>query len=309
MTAQHLRVGADDWSRIWPNAPSSVIAAFARKTSVLEDAGILETRTRLAFFCANVEHECGGFTIKNLTENIMYTPARMAAVWPNRFASASAVIRRYGAGSGWQLRAFDDIYGNRMGNRPGTHDGSTFIGRGGPQVTGRDGYREVGNRAGRDLVANPIDACQHDLQPEVCAAFWSWKGLNRFADRNDFVGGVKVWNGGTNGLADRRAYMNGNEPIIARLLLVGDAIEAANDLGGDQPLARPIFNLAWTQEKLNELDRRGLLDLAAPLVVDGRYGMRTHGAVVAFQRKYGVAPVDGLAGPKTNGAIERLLAA
>jgi putative chitinase len=306
---QRLRVGADDWERIWPNAPSDVIAAFAAKGDVLAKAGVLDSRTRLAYFCANVEHECGGFTIRNLTENINYTPARMAAVWPNRFASASAVIRKYGAGAGWQLRAFDDIYGNRMGNRPGTHDGSTFIGRGGPQVTGRDGYREVGNRAGRDLVANPIDACRHDLQPEVCAAFWSWKGLNRFADAGDFVGGVKVWNGGTNGLADRRAQMAGNQPIIARLLLVGDAIDAANDLGGDHPLAKPVFNLTWTQEKLNELDRRGLLDLAAPLVVDGRYGMRTHGAVVAFQRKYGVAPVDGLAGPKTNGAIERLLAA
>jgi hypothetical protein len=27
-------------------------------------------------------------------------------------------------------KAFDDIYGNRMGNRPGSHDGSTYIGRG-----------------------------------------------------------------------------------------------------------------------------------------------------------------------------------
>jgi putative chitinase len=48
--------------------------------------------------------------------------------------------------AGWQQRAFDDIYGKRMGNRPGTRDGSRFIGRGGPQVTGRDGYAEVGKR-------------------------------------------------------------------------------------------------------------------------------------------------------------------
>ena len=51
-------------------------------------------------------------------------------------------------------------------------------GRGGPQVTGRNGYANVGKRAGRDLVANPIEACEHELQPEVCVAFWSWKGLN-----------------------------------------------------------------------------------------------------------------------------------
>lgn len=304
----HLRIGADDWQRIWPNAPSGVIAAFARKGSILQTAGILETRARLAYFCANVEHECGGFTIRNLTENINYTPSRMAAVWPNRFSSAGAVIAKYGAGPGWQLRAFDDIYGNRMGNRPGTRDGSTFIGRGGPQVTGRDGYANVGKRAGRDLVANPIEACEHELQPEVCVAFWSWKGLNSYADRGDFTGAVKVWNGGTNGMADRRAQMAGNEPIVSRLILVSDALEVANDLDGPAPIAEPVYDARWVQETLNKLDAKGIVDLPAPLVVDGRYGAKSHAAVLAFQRKFGVKPFDGIAGNLTKEALRKAAA-
>jgi putative chitinase len=115
---------------IFPRAPQVVLDAFVAKQDVLTNAGINATRNRLAFFFANIEHECGGFTIPNLTENINYTAARMAQVWPNRFKSASAVVAKYGQAVGWQKHAFDDIYGARMGNRPGTSDGSTFIGRG-----------------------------------------------------------------------------------------------------------------------------------------------------------------------------------
>ncbi len=207
---------------IFPHAPSEVLEAFVDKQEILAKAGINQTKTRLAYYFANIEHECGGFTIRNLTENIYYTPQRMAAVWPNRFRSAQDVINKYGSGSGWQLRAFDDIYGNRMGNRPGTSDGSRYIGRGGPQVTGRDGYKEVGDRCNIDLVTNPEFASRLNLQPEICTAFWSWKNLNQFADQGDFVGCVKRWNGGTNGLADRRALMAGNDPILRKLDNVED---------------------------------------------------------------------------------------
>lgn len=209
---------------LFPHAPQAVLDAFVSKQDVLAKAGINQSKTRLAYFFANIEHECGGFTIRNLTENILYTAERMHAVWPNRFGSAAAVRNKYGTAPGWQKKAFDDIYGNRMGNRPGTHDGSTFIGRGGPQVTGRDGYAEVGKRAGLDLVNHPELASDFAMQPEICAAFWSWKNLNAKADAGDFIGAVKLWNGGTNGLADRRALMAGNDPIIRRLAIVDDVM-------------------------------------------------------------------------------------
>lgn len=206
-----------DWRAIFPSAPNAIVAAFVNGAAPLDQAGITQSRTRLAYALANVEHECGGFAIPDLTENINYSARRMAEVWPNRFASAEDVKQKYGTRPGWQKKAFDDIYGNRMGNRPGTSDGSTYIGRGGPQITGRDGYREVGRRCGLDLVNNPQLASDPAAQPAILAAFWSWKNLNPFADAGDFVGCVKKWNGGTNGLADRKARMAGNEPIIRRL--------------------------------------------------------------------------------------------
>lgn len=202
-----IKLTAADWRTLFPRAPQVVIEAFASKQGVLDKAGITASQTRLAYFLANIEHECGGFSIRNLTENINYTVARMAQVWPNRFANAATIQAKYGTGKGWQLRAFDDIYGHRMGNRPGTSDGSTYIGRGGPQWTGRDGYAALERLTGLPVVSNPALACRLDLQPEICAAFWAWKRLNRFADAGDFVGCVRAWNGGANGLADRRAAL------------------------------------------------------------------------------------------------------
>ncbi len=212
-----FKLTAADWRAIFPRAPQEVINAFASKQAALDKAGITATKTRLAYFLANIEHECGGFTIKNLTENINYTATRMAQVWPNRFSSAAAVQAKFGTGPGWQIRAIDDIYGNRMGNRPGTSDGSRFIGRGGPQWTGRDGYAALERITGLPVLNDPTIASRLDMQPEICAAFWTWKNMNRFADANDFLGCVKAWNGGTNGLADRKAMMAGNDPVIKRL--------------------------------------------------------------------------------------------
>jgi putative chitinase len=205
--ADGVRLSLATMRAVFPNAPDTIISAFVEKQGVLSVVGLNQTRQRLAYCFANLHAETGGFTIKNLTENINYTAARMAAVWDNRFANAAAVQAKYGTAPGWQMKAFDDIYGNRMGNRPGTSDGSRFIGRGGPQITGRDGYAEIGKRIGVDLVSAPDLASNHALQPDIAAAFWDWKGMNRYADASNFIGCVKAWNGGTNGLTERQAQL------------------------------------------------------------------------------------------------------
>lgn len=214
--ATGVRLSLATLRAVFPEAPAAVINAFVEKQGVLTAVELNRTRQRLAYCFANLHAETGGFTIRNLTENINYTAARMAAVWPNRFKNLAAVQVKYGTAPNWQTKAFDDIYGNRMGNRPGTSDGSRFIGRGGPQITGRDGYAEIGRRVGVDLVGNPELAGSFALQPHIAAAFWNWKGMNRFADASDFIGCVKAWNGGTNGLAQRQSQLTRILPILQK---------------------------------------------------------------------------------------------
>ncbi len=226
-----LKLSEQDWRDIFPKAPDEIIAAFRDKASALDEAGITQSRTRLAYALANVEHECGGFTIKKLTENINYSAKRMAQVWPSRFASAADVVAKYGSGPGWRKRAFDDIYGNRMGNRPGTSDGSTYIGRGGPQITGRDGYLQVGKRCKLKLADDPELATLPEHQPAILAAFWSWKKLNKHADKGNFIACVRAWNGGLVGFADRKALLKGNDPIIQRLTYLASLMPTLEALG------------------------------------------------------------------------------
>lgn len=223
--ADGVRLSQATMRAVFPNAPDTIISAFVEKQGVLSAVGLNQTRQRLAYCFANLHAETGGFTIRNLTENTNYTDVRMAAVWPNRFKSAASVRFLFGTEQGWQLKAFDDIYGNRMGNRPGTSDGSRYIGRGGPQITGRDGYAEIGKRIGVDLVSAPDLACNHALQPDIAAAFWDWKGMNKFADAGNFIGCVKAWNGGTNGLSERRSQLARITKVLqgAELGAVADA--------------------------------------------------------------------------------------
>lgn len=237
-----IQLTADGLRKIFPKAPQDILDAFVAKQDVLDRVGVTHTRTRLSYFFANIEHECGGFTIRNLTENTNYSADRAVQVWPSRFKSAADCYAKVGSFAGdpdFHVKLLDNVYGNRMGNRPGTHDGSTFIGRGGPQWTGRDGYAELQRRTALQVVASPEIASAHTAQPEVCAAFWDWKKLNAKADAGDFKGAVRLWNGGQIGLADREAAMAGNDPYIARLQNVDRILPAAKELPGAPPTPAP----------------------------------------------------------------------
>lgn len=239
--ANVLKVDAVTLRKIFPKAPQQYIDGLVRGWPAMDRAGITATRTRLAYCLANVEHECGGFTIKNLTENINYTHARAAQIWPSRFHGGEAdVIRKYGVGAGWQMRMFNDVYGNRMGNRPGTVDGSRFIGRGACQHTGRDGYAEMEKRTSIPCVARPELAAAPDNQAPLIAAFWSWKNMNPTADAGDFRGVRRKWNGGYIGIADVEAKLNGNDPTIKAMAFAKAAMPILKELpGGPTPHQPP----------------------------------------------------------------------
>lgn len=105
----------------------------------------------VANILAQVHHETGG-TMMPISENLTYiTAKRIRQVWPSRFpteASAAPYVRNP---EGLAIR----VYGDRLGNRPGTRDGWLYRGQGQIQPTGRDHFVRFGELLGIDLVGHP----------------------------------------------------------------------------------------------------------------------------------------------------------
>lgn len=183
-------------------ARADIIAGIAdHAADVLPRYGITSA-LRLQHFFAQVAHECGGFTIRE--ENMNYSVKRLQEVWPKRFPSAAAAAPY--ANNPEKLGNY--TYGSRMGNGPpSSGDGFRYRGRSLAQHTGKDGYRAIEKITGLPLVQNPdlVNDPAHAL--ECAAAYWKWKKLAAPADRDDVVAVTKLWNGGTIGLADRKAWL------------------------------------------------------------------------------------------------------
>jgi putative chitinase len=187
--------------RLYPHAPTPRRAAFAAQGSALfQRHGLVQGDNRLAFFLAQIGHESSGLVV--IGENLNYSAAGLRRVWPRRFptdAQAAAYANRPEA-------IANLVYGGRLGNvEPG--DGYRYRGRGYIQLTGRDAYRQVGRLTGLPLEQEPALARQVDHLLTVACGFWTWKKLNPVCDTGDFVAVTRIVNGGTVGLAERRAWL------------------------------------------------------------------------------------------------------
>jgi putative chitinase len=132
------------------------------------------TPLRVAHFIAQLGHESGDF---RYTEEIA-------------------------SGSAYEGRA--DLGNTQKG------DGVRFKGRGLIQLTGRANYTQYGAARGRDYVTgvNPqLLSTDAFVAVDVACWFWSTRNINPLADADDIVKVTKRINGGTNGLADRRAKL------------------------------------------------------------------------------------------------------
>jgi putative chitinase len=223
---------------------------------------------------AQISHECGAGT--EVVENLNYSAAGLMSTWPSRFDAAKAALFAHD-----QQRIANEAYNGRMGNRLESEDGWNYRGRGGSQVTGRNGYTELGEKVGLPLIAQPdlVNNPQHFLECAV-ADFIICNCLPSAA--HDDVSGVTFHlNGGFIGLQQRTEW-------LARWKA------ALNGTGA--------HGTVWVQQSLNKLGAE------PPLLVDGSFGFATMAAVKAFQQTKGLE-VDGKVRPQTVAAIERALAA
>ena len=100
-----------------------------------------------------------------------------------------------------------------LGNtQPG--DGIKFKGRGFIQITGRSNYDILGKAFKVDLLNNPELLEKYPLVMLSAGWYWNNRKLNTKADVDDFLGITKKINGGTNGLEDRKKWLEKCKTII-----------------------------------------------------------------------------------------------
>lgn len=170
------------------------LGASPEIAKALEDCCIrygITTTLQKAHFLGQMAQESQGYT--KVVENMNYSAKRMAEVWPGRYAvdpkakvkvpNAKAVaLAKAGA------RAIaNDVYGGRMGNRPGTNDGWNYRGQAYKMITGLNNVRQYSfDTYGDDRVVRDPTMLQR-LPDSVYSGGWFWKvnNIGPHADRDD----------------------------------------------------------------------------------------------------------------------------
>lgn len=153
-------------------------------------------------FLANVAQESMEFGHKQ--ENMNYRASTMMKVWPRRFPDFTSC---YGL-AGVPRALANRVYGDRMGNRPGTDDGWNFRGGGFIGLTGREVYTKYAEFIGvtPEKAAELVRTTDEYAMDSAFWFFYVLKNLEGKAVQDDFVGIVKSINGGLIGLDVRKRY-------------------------------------------------------------------------------------------------------
>jgi predicted chitinase len=171
MTARYAyRLGWRSLKVVCPNLTTAQAKQLARDLGQAFYDFAATTRTRAAAAVAQLAHESAGF------------------VYREEIASGAAYEGRRDLGN----------------THPG--DGRRFKGRTYIQITGRSNYAAVSRALGHDFVAHPATLAEPAFAAKGAMWWWKTHGCNELADRGDFVALTRRINGGTNGLASRRAY-------------------------------------------------------------------------------------------------------
>lgn len=169
-------------------------------------------------------------------------------------------------------------------------DGHRYRGRGIFQLTGRANYRDIGKALGLPLEKQPDLAADPRNAVHIACKFWGDRDLNDLADADNVTAITRRINGGTNGLADRRAKLASAKKLIKRSQSVkapdpslplagGSEVTGAPDFGPDEVILTPSSPkdlISALQKLLNEKNY-------GKLNPDGDWGQLTSMAVLALQ--------------------------
>jgi putative chitinase len=182
-----------------------VAAAF---TSAFKRFGVLNSLP-IAHILAHCAHESSGFT--RTIENLNYSAERLLEVFPKR---VSPEIARQIAHN--EPAIGERVYGMRadLGNIL-AGDGYAFRGRWYPQLTGRATVE-----AFAEYLTLSLSALMQRDDPDINALAAVWfattfkAGLIGAAMSDDLERTTRIWNGGINGLPDRRRRLTAIKSIM-----------------------------------------------------------------------------------------------
>lgn len=173
----------------------------------------INTVRRIAAFISQMAHE--SHLKEGREENLNYSAKRLTQVWKSRFptlASAEPYARN-------PEKLANRVYAGRMGNGPElSGDGWRFRGAGPMQLTGRSNWTGFADAMG--MTVDQALTYGRTLEGGVMSAAWFWNAndLNRLADTPGVEDETRRINGGTHGLADRKARF---DRTVAALLAAG----------------------------------------------------------------------------------------
>ena len=296
-------LSASQLSSIFPQADGSTINAFVSSgLRALQSAGILEGVNRLAYFLAQLGHESNGLTVRE--ENLNYSASRLMQVWPSRFPTLASA-QKY---ENQPEKLANFVYGGRLGNDD-DGDGYKYRGRGFIQLTGRDTYKKIGSMIGVDLEKNPDLASEPATAAKIACAFWTSKNINPACDDGDFTQVTKLINGGTNGLADRQAWLGKVQTVLAQAApaqpkptptpvtptpVTPKPVPPKPTTPAHDPLDDAAENFANDSIRQAQTKLRRLGFYTG--VINGIYNQVMRAALMEFQRQEGLTPTGRLDG-------------
>lgn len=182
-----------------PASNRNLAAPYLNEFSAVAEENGINTPLRAAHFLAQVAHESGWF--KYNKENLNYSAKALRSVFGKYFPSME-LAQQY---ERKPEKIANRVYANRMSNGDeASGDGWKFRGRGLIQLTGKDNYKSFSKDRGMDFVAEPEKVAEPKWALDSAAWFWSKRGLNAYADKDDVLTVTKRINGGTNGLDHRK---------------------------------------------------------------------------------------------------------
>lgn len=175
----------------WKVSDSNILALvngiISTQSGAFAKFGITQN-IHIVHLMAQISHESGDG--HEMTESLNYKPSALLAQWPSHFTPTQATTYgRTDTHPADQKMIGELAYGGRMGNAPApSEDGYKYRGRGFIQTTGKNGYAQLRELTGLDLINTPelVNDPTHAFECAV-AEFVSYPNMLEHCELDDLL--------------------------------------------------------------------------------------------------------------------------